>query len=172
MKAITSKALFGTIAAGAMAVSVASPAQAQSRDGIDGDDIVAGALIIGGLVALAAVIGGDDDDRYDRRNGYDNRDYDRRNRAERVVQRCVAVAQNEARRAGFRNARVTEIRDVDRKRNGFEVKGRIVVEQNRWGGRYDRRGYHRANYDQGRFTCKIRGGQVVDLDFDNIRGLR
>lgn len=193
MITLTPKALLGTIAAGAMAVSVASPAQAQSRDRIDGDDIVAGALVIGGLAAIAAILSDDDDDRYDdryddrrgyddrydSRRGYRDRDYDRRhransrNRAERVVQRCVQVAQSEARRAGYRDARVTEIRDVDRERNGFEVKGRIEVRGDRRGGRYNSRYDRRGNnYDQGRFTCKIRGGQVVDIDFDNIRGLR
>ena len=187
MTKIMPKALMGTIAAGAMAVSVATPAQAQDR--IDGDDIVAGALVIGGLAAIAAILD-DDGDRYDRRydSRYDSRydrrynsRYDRRYRAERVVEQCVRTAENEARRAGYRSARVTELRDVDRKRGGFNVKGRMVVEDSRWGGRYDRydrrsrydRRWDRGrDYDRGSFTCKVRNGRVVDLDFDNIRGLR
>ncbi|WJY17950.1 hypothetical protein QQS45_09970 [Alteriqipengyuania flavescens] len=177
------KALMGTIAAGAMAVSVATPAQAQDR--IDGDDIVAGALVIGGLAAIAAILD-DDGDRYDRRydRRYDSRydprynsRYDRRYRAERVVEQCVRTAENEARRAGYRSARVTELRDVDRKRGGFNVKGRMVVEDSRYDrydrrSRYDRRGDRGRDYDRGSFTCKVRNGRVVDLDFDNIRGLR
>ena len=61
MKTIT-KALVGTIAAGAMAMGSAVPAQAQWRDrdrgdGIDAGDIIAGALIIGGIAAVASAAG-------------------------------------------------------------------------------------------------------------------
>src|SRR5690242_4195643 len=61
MKSIT-KALVGTVAAGAMAMTTAVPAQAQSRyrhnDGIDVGDVIAGALIIGGIAAVASAVGG------------------------------------------------------------------------------------------------------------------
>ena len=63
MKTIT-KALVGTVAAGAMAMASAAPAQAQyrdrdrDRDGIDAGDIIAGALIIGGIAAVAGAVGG------------------------------------------------------------------------------------------------------------------
>ena len=61
MKTIT-KALVGTVAAGAMAMASAAPAQAQYRDrdrgGIDAGDIIAGALIIGGIAAVTGAIGG------------------------------------------------------------------------------------------------------------------
>ena len=56
MKTI-SKALIGTVAAGAMALS-ASPAAARDRhdDGIDAGDIIAGALVIGGIAAATVPI--------------------------------------------------------------------------------------------------------------------
>ena len=75
MKSI-SKALVGTVAAGAMAMASATPAQAQWRDrdrdrgGIDAGDIIAGALIIGGIAAVTGAIGG-------RSRGYDGRVYER-----------------------------------------------------------------------------------------------
>ena len=55
MKTI-SKALVGTVAAGAMAITSASPAFANDRngDGISVGDIIAGALIVGGIVAVAS----------------------------------------------------------------------------------------------------------------------
>lgn len=88
MKTI-SKALVGTVAAGAMAITSASPAYANHRDGngISAGDVIAGALIIGGIVAVAAATSNNDrDNRYGtyRNYGYgdgrygDNRDDDDR----------------------------------------------------------------------------------------------
>lgn len=61
-----SKALVGTIAAGAMAVSAASPAFARDgdHDGIDAGDVIAGALVIGGVAAVIAATDNDRDDGY------------------------------------------------------------------------------------------------------------
>src|SRR5690349_24878989 len=75
MKTIT-KALVGTVAAGAMAMASATPAAAQYRDrdrgnGIDVGDVIAGALIIGGIAAVTGAIGG-------RNRGYDGRVYEGR----------------------------------------------------------------------------------------------
>jgi hypothetical protein len=60
---ILTKALLGTGAAAAALVSTASPAVA--RDGIDIGDIIAGAVVIGGIAAVAGAIG--DNDRYELR---------------------------------------------------------------------------------------------------------
>ena len=165
MKTITN-ALVGTVAAGAMAMTSAAPAMANDRwddDDIDAGDIIAGAVIIGGIAALAGAFDGDDDyDRYDRRYRYGPRD---------AVQRCVAAVENNARRYGYYNANVTEIRDVDGNRGNLRVKGRLVVD-GRYD-RYDRWGYDRdRGYDRGRFTCRIDRGRVYDIDYDGIRGLR
>jgi hypothetical protein len=72
---------------------------------------------------------------------------------------------------------VTDIRDIDRERAGYDIKGRIAVNtrdrnwSRGWGN--DWRGWNSAyrGYDAGRFTCKVRYGRVVGLDFDGIRGL-
>lgn len=175
------KALVGSAVAGAMALTAATPAAAQYRDrdrGIDAGDVIAGALIIGGIAAVASAAKNDRyDDRY-RTRGYgydhDNR-YDRRydrgyDNSQRAVQLCAAAVQRDVRRYGYRYADVTQIRDVDRERYGYEVKGRLVVDGQRTYDRYDRRGSRRA--DEGKFTCDVSRGRVVDIDYSGIRGLR
>jgi len=166
------KATLGTIAAGAMAFATASPAMADDRrdrdGGIGAGEIIAGALVIGGIAALAGAFDGDDDRWRDRR-WRDRRGYDRRFRGARLngrqaVNRCVRAAERQARRfGGWRFADVTEIRDVDRRRAGFKVRGRIVVEDNF---------RFRRNFDRGRFTCRIDGRGRPRIDFDGVRGLR
>lgn len=163
----------------ATALAVASPAQARDRDGIDAGDVIAGVLIIGGIAAIASAID-NDDDRYDRR---DNRRYDRndgrrydsyygqRLNPRAAVQQCIAAAQQQASRYG--RARVTEVTDVDRERRGYDIEGRIVVNEGRRGyrhdARYDRRDrYSRRHVDNGRFECRIRDGRIDRL---RVRGL-
>lgn len=187
-KALT-KGTIATVAAGAMAMASATPAFAQNRDrdrdGIGVGEIIAGALIIGGIAAVASSIGkdrnrtyggpyyGDDhryNNRYDDRNGYD---YNRSGNSRQAVQQCVNAAQQTANRYGGR-ARVTDIRDINRNRDGYRVKGTIVVNErnNRgWNRDYNYRSNGR-DYDSGRFTCDVRYGRVVNLDFSGIRGLR
>ncbi|UIP08090.1 hypothetical protein LY632_06770 [Erythrobacter sp. SDW2] len=182
-----SKALIGTVAAGAMAVSAATPAMARDRDrdGIDAGDVIAGAVVLGGIAILAGAIGNDRDDyRYrDRYRDRGDRWYGRGS-PRAAVERCVNAAERDARRAGYRFADVTQIRDVDDTRYGWRVKGNLVVDGARgWGGydRYDRRGYDRYDRrdygrydrsDRGSFNCRIDRGRVVDVDFNGIRGLR
>ncbi len=177
------KGTIATLAAGAMALTAAAPAYAQSRhrdrDGISAGEIIAGALIIGGIAAVASAAGRDRDryDRYDRGGyGYGPRD---------AVEQCVRAAERNANRYSWGGrSRVTDIRDIDRKGNGFRVKGRIAVNQmgrdwrrgdNRYGSGWnnDYRGWNdRYNgYDSGRFTCQVRNGRVVDIDYSGIRGL-
>ena len=85
-----------------------------------------------------------------------------------AVSQCSTAAQRDASRYG--RARVTEITDVDEKRNGYDVSGRIVVDEGRYRrghrDRYDRRGYN--DYDRGRFECRIRNGRINRL---RVRGL-
>lgn len=204
MKTI-SKALVGTVAAGAMAMASATPAFANDRrdnDGIGVGEIIAGALIIGGIAAVAGSIGNNRNDRYrdrtyggpyygnDRYNDrygdrYDDRygdrygdrndnryGYNRAGNPRQAVQQCVNAAQSTANRYSNGRARVTDIRDIKRSRDGYRVKGTIVVnERNRgWGRDYNYRSRGR-DYDTGRFTCDVRYGRVVDLDYSGIRGL-
>jgi len=184
----TSKALakgtIATVAAGAMAMATATPAFAQDRhrdrdrNGISTGEVIAGAVILGGIAAVLAS-SNNNDRRYRDRNyrdrHYRDRDYDRGNhRAERAVEQCVRAAERQAQRWSGNRAEVYEIRDVDRERGGFEVKGRIAVRDGYQGRGY--RGDYRRNarnngWDEGRFTCDWRRGQVVDIDFRGIRGL-
>jgi len=179
MKTI-SKAMIGTVAAGAMALASATPAAAQSRhrdnDGIDAGDIIAGALVIGGIAAVASSIGKNRGygtygepyygDRYDSRygdrygyNGGGSRD---------AVEQCVRAAQR-----GAYGARVTDIRNIDRNRYGYRVKGTVIVNERGggWGRDYNYR-YSGRNYDQGRFTCDVQYGRVVGLDYSGLRNDR
>jgi hypothetical protein len=180
MKTI-SRALVGTVAAGAMALASAAPAAAQDRyrdrDGIDVGDIIAGALVIGGIAAVAGSIGNDRyrgtygepyygdryGDRYDDRYGYRYGGNPRQ-----AVEQCVRAAERGARTYG--RAQVTDIRDIDRNRYGYRVKGTVIV--NERGGGWDRDYNYRysgRNYDQGRFTCDVQGGRVVGLDYSGLR---
>ncbi len=186
MKTLTkalAKGTIATVAAGAMVMGSATPAMARDNDGIDAGDIIAGALIIGGIAAVAAAAS-DNDRHYDRgyyggryygNQGY----YDRAGSSRQAVEQCVRAAQYNANRYSYGGqARVTDIRDIDRKSDGYLVKGRIAVNTRNadwrrgWGN--DWRGWdNRYNgYDAGTFKCRVRYGQVVDLDYSGIRGLR
>lgn len=168
----------GAVAATALTAVTVTPAMAQDRrdrDGIGAGEIIAGAVVIGGIAALAGAFDGDRNDRrYDDRR-YDNRDYrgDRYDRggygfaggSRSAVDRCVRAAENQARRfGGYRFADVIDVRDIDRTRDGFRVKGRISVEGSpRWGGRRN---------DRGNFTCYIDGRGAPQVNFSGVRGLR
>lgn len=183
---VFAKGAIATVAAGAMAVTSAAPAFAQSRDrdrrdngGISAGEVIAGALIIGGIAAIASSAGRNN-------RGYDGRYDYRGGDARSSVEQCVRAAERNAGRYSWRgNAKVTDIRSIDRKRDGFNVKGRIAVNtmgrdwrrgDNRYGQGWgnDYRGWNDryAGYDSGKFTCKIRHGQVTDIDYSGIRGLR
>jgi hypothetical protein len=197
MKTIT-KALVGTVAAGAAAMTSATPAMARDRDnGISTGEVIAGALILGGIAAVVASSNNNDryDDRYDR--GYDDRygDYNsgdyRRGygngySSREAVEQCVSAAERGAGRYAYRgNVDVTDIRTVTRTRDGYNVRGRIAVNQmgrnwrqgdrrygNGWNNDY--RGWNNRyrGWDSGTFTCKVRYGRVADIDYNGIRGLR
>jgi hypothetical protein len=194
MKTFT-KTLVGTVATLAMAVGSAAPAAAQDRYGdrdrnhISTGEVVAGALVLGGIAAVIAASdnGRDRDYRYGEDYRYGDRDYRDRNwdgrgqgwydyrsgrnygrnanNPERAVNQCVRAAERQAERYGGGRADVTRIRDIDRERGGFEVTGTIQVQQ-----RYGNRGWNsnRRGTDTARFYCDYRRGQVVDIDF---RGL-
>lgn len=183
MKTFT-KAIVGTVAAATVAASSVTPAFAQSRhrhdDRIGTGEVVAGALIIGGIAALAASAN-DRGGRYDR--------YDRNWRGgnpRAAVERCVATAERQASRYSFGGrADVTDIRDIRRTAYGYEVRGRIAVNTRGRGwrggdGTYGRgwnndyRGWNNnlRGYDAGTFTCRTDGNRVRYIDFNGIRGLR
>ncbi len=164
------KALIGTAAAAAMAVS-ATPALANDRydnrdnDGISVGDVLTGALILGGIAAIAT--SGSRNNRYDRGNRYDDRynrgdryDYNRagyRNVRQidprSAVDQCVRAAERQAAHHGYAN--VTRVRDIDRTRYGYRVRGNIQIAS---------RGYN----DRGRFTCLTDGRGRPQISYRGI----
>ena len=191
---IISKALVGAVAAGAMAVVPTAAASAQYRHyerdrGISVGDVIAGAVVIGGIAAVVGALGRDDRYRYDDRYYRDGR-YDYYNGNPRLaVEQCVNAANRDARSRGYRYAQVTQVRDVNDTRYGWKIKGNLVVDGARGWDR-DRRYYDRARYydrryddryygdrygyqrqDSGSFTCWIDRGRVSRMDYSGIRGL-
>jgi hypothetical protein len=164
----SARLVFGALAATALTTASFTPAMARDhreRDGISAGEVIAGAIVIGGIAALAGAFDGDRDrerwdyrgDRWDRG---DRRGYSISPRL--AVDRCVRAAENQARRfGGYRYADVIDVRDIDRTRNGFRVRGRIDV-----GGGWDRRGN-----DRGNFRCYMDGRGAPQVDFSGIRGL-
>ncbi|MEE4201833.1 hypothetical protein [Erythrobacter sp.] len=177
------KGTFAAVAAGAMALASATPAAAddrfdRDRGGIGAEEIVAGAVVIGGIAALAGAFDGDRDRWRDRRwndrrwdnRRWNNRRFDRRGRfggrgdAQRAINRCINAAERQARRfGGWGFAQVTDIRDVDFDRRGIQVRGRMEVGDNF---------RFRDRFDRGRFRCELDGRGRPFIDFDGIRGLR
>ncbi len=194
---INSKALLGTVAAGAMALTSATPAFAQyrDRDGISAGDVIAGALIIGGIAAIASAASNNDDRdyRYDRAGyggyGYDQGygyrdDYAARGNPRRAVEQCVRAAERNAARYSYGRADVTDVRDIRETRYGYEVRGRIAVNSNGrdwrrgdgyygrgWNGDYRGWNNNLRGYDSGTFKCRFERGRIIDLDYSGIRGL-
>ena len=196
MKILT-KSLLGAGAAAAALVSVAAPAQARDRrdnDRISAGEVIAGAVILGGLAAVIASSDNDRDGRYNddrnyNRDGYDyNRSgygYNNQGGGRAAVSQCVTAVETWSSR--YSRSDVTEIRDIQRTRGGYKVTGKLVVQdgwrgQNRGQGRYDQgnrygndrhgnngygQGYGRG-YDKGRFTCYIERGRVVDIDYKGL----
>jgi hypothetical protein len=142
---------------------------AEQGFGISAGDIIAGALIIGGIAAVASASsrnngsynGNYDDGNYGyNRAGYGNNggyydnnggnygnNYDRnaqwRSNPRQAVEQCIAATERYASSRGMR-ADVTDIREVKNTRYGFQVKGRIAVQGNN-------QGWNRgdSNYGQG-----------------------
>jgi hypothetical protein len=170
------------LAAAATAIT-ATPAQAGrfDRDGIDAGEVIAGALIIGSIAAVAVAASSKDrgsryDDRYDRRGDFSRGSYDysdRRFGSRSAVDQCVRAAQREARRFG--RARVTDVTRIERVRGGYEVRGRLVVEErgyrdyrgdwDRFGNRYDR---YNDGFDKGKFSCFASFDRGTDIRLSGI----
>jgi hypothetical protein len=196
MSKFLAKGTITTIAAGAMALTSATPAFAQhrDRDGISAGDIIAGALIIGGIAAVVSAAGNnnDRDYRYDRAgygtgynqgHGYRD-DYASRGNPRRAVEQCVFAAERNAARYSYRRADVTDVRDIRETRYGYQVRGRIAVNGNGrdwrrgdgnygrgWGGDYRGWNDNLRGYDSGTFSCRIERGRVVDIDYGGLRRL-
>lgn len=161
--------------AAAATVIAATPATAQRfdnrrGDGIGAGEIIAGALILGGIAAIATAAS----NNRGRDFGFDDRfdDRERRFDSRSAVERCVRAAERQASRFG--RARITDVTRINRVRGGFEVRGRLVVEErgfrggrdwDRFGNDYDR---YNVGFDKGRFACVTRFDRVADLRFSGL----
>lgn len=169
MKTSFTRAAIGAATVGAMLAS-AAPAAARDRydrDGIGAGEIIAGAVVLGGL---AAILSASDNDRYDNRyrDRYDDPrygygyDYNRYGDSRSAVSQCVRAVERGTSRYGRTD--VTQVTSINRKRDGYKVKGRVVVRDG-YGGRWGRGG----SYDKGKFSCEIRYGRVVEVDYSGLR---
>jgi hypothetical protein len=193
LKPTFARAAIGAAVAGAMTLT-ATPAFARHRDddGIDAGEVIAGAVILGGLAAILSSNDGGyrNDDRYGDRDGrYDNGRYDdgrdnddrygdrdgrygdnrygydrgRYGNSRSAVNQCVNSVEQRSGRYGRTD--VTEIRSIDRIRGGYEVRGRVVVRDGYHGNWGRGRG---GSYDKGRFTCTVRYGRVDDIRLSGL----
>lgn len=171
-----SRLMLGGAAAALVTMSVAAPADARPRwgyprhdRGIDGGDLLLGAILAGGAILLATGIAGDRD-RDRNRSGDRTRDRgygDGRDRVEReAADMCADEAEREAgRRLSGTRATVegiersgdtTYVRGVVTGRNDYGVSGR-----ERWGNRDDERA------EQAGFRCSVRFGRIENLALDD-----
>lgn len=167
------KAAISAALMGAMALS-AAPAAAQTRggDGIGAGEIIAGAVVLGGLAAILSSSG---DDRSEARYAYDRRDRDYRGGYGRggydarrygdsrsAVTQCIRDVERSSSRYGRTNVR--QVTSVDRRKNGYRVKGQVIADN-----RHDRRWGDRDRYQTGKFTCDVKYGRVQDLKISGLR---
>lgn len=169
IKTHLTKAAIGAATAGALLMT-AAPAAARDRydrDGISAGEIIAGAVVLGGLAAILSSGNNDRYDRYDNRGRYNDPrygygyDYNRYGNSRSAVNQCVNAVERGSRRYGRTD--VTQVTSIDRKRDGYKVKGRVVVNDG-YRGRWGRGG----SYDKGKFTCDIRYGRVQDIRFSGL----
>lgn len=109
----------------------------RDRDnGIDAGDVIAGAVLIGGIAALAGAFDNDrDEPRADYR--YPRQSY-RSDGLDRAAEMCVAEIE--------RDVRVASVDGVDRAAGGWRVSGSL--------------------HDGERFTCRIgNDGRISDIDY-------
>lgn len=164
-------AMIGTAAATALAVS-ATPAMAKNHDrgAISAGEVIAGAVVIGAIAAIASSGKKDryayndsyrNDRNYRNNNNYRHNNYRKNKRisSRRAVNKCVRATE---RKAGYYGrADVTQIRDVERTRYGYKVKGRVAVKTGYRG--------NRGGYDRGKFTCYVEGKRVSDVRLKNLK---
>jgi hypothetical protein len=182
---VFTKSLLSAGAAAAALVSIAVPAQARERydrhrDSVSAGEVIAGAVVIGGLAALLSA------GKNNRNNGGDNYEYnrpgynydDRGGNSRAAVNRCINSVERWSN--GHRRSEVTQVRDIQRTRFGYRVIGNLVVKDsqqdraynNGYGGdRYDGNTYGRR-YNKGWFTCTFEQGRVVGVDYSGLNQWR
>jgi len=167
--------LTATVLTGALLATSATPALARPgwgypgggwggyrhwhrHDGIDAGDVILGAIIVGGIAAVASAAASSD--RYRGRGGDWGGGWSRDEGTEdAAVDACARAAEREGSRYG-RDARVEDITSVGRQDGGYRVYGVISAE----------RGYGNDRYgDRSRFSCSVHYGQVDEVRFGDDR---
>jgi len=158
--------------AAALVVPVAAPVRAgdrhwgghRHRDRVDAGDIIAGAIIIGGIAAIASGISKSNKEKRDREwerdNSYGGSAYDDRTDA---VDVCARAAEDEARRDSQR-AVVRTIDSVSNEGARYRVGGVVEIERPRG---WDRDKPGGTYTDRVRFRCTARNGSVLAFAFED-----
>ena len=165
---MTLRSVTGTAIAAAVLATSVTPAMAQSfpgggygnpgwgnnwngnrrhrNRGVSAGDVIAGVAVIGVLAAIASAASKSNT----RNRGYDDRYRGNINSEDQAADACAAGAEQR-----FGNGvRVTGIDQVNRTRDGYDVRGTIETRDYR-------------NSDTQRFTCQIRYGGVSDVRIDD-----
>lgn len=149
MRGLTRR-MTGAAAGAALLAGALTPAPAMAgKFGDDIEEILVGAAVLAGVIAVASEVFGDK--VRERSRGYGRSD------RELAIDECTRTAEREAERFGS-NARVRDT-DVDRDGREYKVKGEVEVERNSDWNR-DRR-----DYDRARFTCTAQDGRVTAFRF-------
>ena len=114
-------------------------------DRLSASDILIGAAVLAGVIAVIASATRDRDD-----NRYDRRSYDR----EAAIGVCSDAAIREAQRYGRGYARVRDIDDVDRDGSRYQVRGEVEIDSGRYYGT-----------TRARFRCTAQYGRVTAFRF-------
>lgn len=169
-----SKTIAGALAAALLTTAVATPAEARPRrcddrrgGGISLGDVVLGTIAVAGVATVVGALGdrrrsdrGYDEARYDdRRYGRDGYADDER----ASIDACAYEAEREAGRR-FGSAARVDIDNVDRRRDGYGVRGTVLLEDRYADSGYGRdRYYSRDRNARVAFTCTASYGRVDDL---------
>jgi hypothetical protein len=148
------KRTVGVAVGGALLAGSVAPAPAMARGfGDDIEEILIGAAVLAGVVAVMADVlkdeVGDWDRDRQRTRGTDDRSL--------AIDDCTRTAEREAERYG-RDPRVRDV-DIDRDGSEYRVKGEVEVERST---DWDR---DRREYDRAKFTCTARNGRVTAFRF-------
>ena len=172
MKILT-KSLLSAGAAAAALVTVAAPAQARGRDndGITAGEVIAGAVILGGIAAVIASSDNDrgrgyDDGRYND-GRYDNRGYDDGRYDDRGYDSRDGRYDNNDRR-GHGNGRGNDDYRYNSQQGSRAAVNQCVTAVERWASRYSRADVTQINQiDRTRNGYRVTGKLVVQ---DGYRG--
>ena len=153
----------GAIVGVALLAGAAAPAPAHAaRFGDDIEELLVGAAVLAGVVAVIANVLKDEVDDWDRDRRTRGDSVDATDDRSRAIDQCTRSAERE----GERHGRDPHVRDIDVDRDGdeYRVEGEVEVTRDTgWDG--DPR-----EYDAAGFTCTVRDGRVTAFrltgDFD------